>query len=233
MLEPVNRPQYDDQIARSVSGELVNIFQKRRTTRMFQPHPVSLEVILNAVSVAATAPSGANRQPWSFVVVGDQATKDLIRTEAEKEETKFYHQTGPKKWIDDLKHLHTSENKSFISDASYLIPVFSQNHSIDEDCNRQNNYYVKESVGLATGFLISSLHLSGLSVLTYTPSNRNFLVNLLGRPKHEKTFMVLVVGVASDALHTPVISKKSLDSVVSVFKGVQPRLPEPSFEVTL
>ena len=226
MLEKVGRPQFSNSIASNISKELVGIFRKRKTTRMFQKQKVDRDILLNAIAVAGTAPSGANKQPWSFVLIDDDETMNLIREKSEQEERKFYNETGPEKWLNDLKHLHTNEDKSFITDACCLIPVFSKNFSVDEENNKSNNYYVKESVGLATGMLISALHLCGLSVLTYTPSNRNFMVDLLGRPKSEKTFMVLVVGVASDELEVPVISKKSLSDIVSVYKGVEAREPK-------
>ena len=121
MLEKVGRPQYDNLKASKISQELLDVFRKRKTTRMFQAHEVDEDVILNAVAIAGTAPSGANKQPWSFAVIGDHETKSLIREKAEEEERKFYEATGPEEWLNDLKHLHTNSNKSFITDAAYLI----------------------------------------------------------------------------------------------------------------
>jgi iodotyrosine deiodinase len=225
MLEPINRPLYDNQKALGLTQELLEIFRKRKTTRFFQKADIDLEVILNAISIAGTAPSGANKQPWSFAVVHNQQLKEKIRKAAEEEERKFYEETAPEKWLNDLKPLHTDAHKEFLTEASYLIPVFSKQFNLEKE-GKTTNYYVKESVGLATGFLISALHLAGLSVLTYTPTNRNFLVDLLGRPRNERTFMVLVVGVAADNAMAPKISKKHLDEIVTIYKDVKGRYPD-------
>ena len=224
MLETVKSPLFDNRTALDVTSELVGIFRKRKTTRYFKQADVDLDIILNSIAVAATAPSGANKQPWSFSVIKDDETKQLVREKAESEEKVFYEESAPKKWLDDLKPLHTDAHKPFITEASYLIPIFCKQVNIEEG-QKTNNYYVKESVGIATGMLISALHMAGLSTLTYTPTNRNFLVELLGRPSNEKTFMVLVVGVAADNVQMPVLSKKSLNDVVCVFEPVKPRNP--------
>ncbi len=225
MLEPVQRPQFSNAKAIAITQDLVNVFRKRKTTRFFQKAEVDRQIILNAIAVAATAPSGANKQPWSFSVVEDTATKETIREAAEVEEKKFYEKTAPQKWLDDLKPLHTDAQKPFITEASFLIPVFSKQYDFDTEAGKTNNYYVRESVGLATGMLIAALHMAGLSVLTYTPTNRNFLVDLLQRPRNERTFMVLVVGVAADDVRAPVLTKKALRDVVDIFKGVNARIP--------
>ncbi len=226
MLEPVQRPQFSNSKAIEITQDLVNVFRKRKTTRFFQNAQVDRQIILNAIAVAATAPSGANKQPWSFSVIEDPITKKTIRDVAEIEEKKFYEKTAPQKWLDDLKPLHTDAEKPFITEASFLIPVFSKQYNLDSETGKTNNYYVRESVGLATGMLIAALHMAGLSVLTYTPTNRNFLVELLQRPRNERTFMVLVVGVAADDVRAPILSKKAMREVVDIFKGVEARIPK-------
>ena len=220
MLERISAPKFDNESALKISSSLLSVFQKRKTTRDFSPQEIDIEIIKNAIAVAGTAPSGANKQPWGFSIIGDQKTKKIIREQAELEEKKFYEETAPKKWLDDLMPLHTDASKKFLTDASYLIPIFAKQYSLDERQEKSNNYYVKESVGIATGMLISALHLSGLSVLTYTPTNRNFLVELLGRPRNERNFMVLVVGVPDKSAQAPILTKKPLDQILNVFKGV-------------
>ena len=133
MLEPVDRPQFNNESALEISAELVNIFRKRKSTRDFKKASIDINIILNAIAVAATAPSGANKQPWSFTVVHDDETKGIIREKAEEEERKFYEETAPQKWLDDLKHLHTHSKKEFITEASYLIPVFSKQFNLDSE----------------------------------------------------------------------------------------------------
>lgn len=221
MLEKVTIPQFDNQISTHISAELLDIFQKRKTTRDFSDQPVSLQIILNAIAIAGTAPSGANKQPWTFAVIGDEATKKIIRDKAEDEERKFYEETAPQKWLDDLKPLHTNSTKEFITNASYLVPVFAEQYGLHDNETKSNNYYVKESVGIATGMLISALHLAGLSVLTYTPTNRNFLVDLLGRPRNERTFMVVVVGRPAEGAESPLLSKKTLNQIVQIYQSVE------------
>ncbi len=228
MLEPIKRAQFSNSRALEISGELVEVFRKRKTTRFFKQADVDLQIILNAIAVAATAPSGANKQPWAFSVIKDQKTKEIIREAAEAEERQFYNLKAPQKWLDDLKPLHTDANKEFITEASYLVPVFLKQYGVNEQNDKSTHYYVKESVGIATGLMIAALHMSGLSVLTYTPTNRNFLVDLLGRPRNERTFMVVVVGLAADDARAPVLSKKALKDVVEIYSEVKARPPQSS-----
>ncbi|MCH2534607.1 MAG: nitroreductase family protein [Bdellovibrionales bacterium] len=223
MLESQAQQNFNNEKSLKIITELHSIFTKRKSTRHFSDHPVDINIILKAISIAGTAPSGANKQPWSFGVIQDQDTKQIIKQKAEQEEDVFYNQKAPQKWLEDLKPLHTKPKKDFITQASYLIPVFYKNYELDSDNNRDKNYYVKESAGIATGLLISALHLAGLSTLTYTPTNRKFLVDLLGRPSNEGGMMVVATGLPSDNAQTPVISKKQLEEIAFIYSPVKSR----------
>ncbi len=188
---------------------------KRRTVREFSSHPVPLEIIENCIRTAATAPNGANRQPWHFVVVSDPEIKKKIRTAAEKEEREFYETRAPKEWLDAIEPLGTDENKPYLETAPYLIAIFSQNYEITADGKRIKNYYVKESVGIATGLLITAIHNAGLVSLTHTPSPMGFLNKILKRPLNERPFLLLVVGYPSEEAVVPDISKKPFQTIAS------------------
>lgn len=187
--------------------------KKRRTVRDFSSEMPDKEVIENALLSAGTAPNGANLQPWYFVVVSDPKVKQEIRDAAEEEEKKFYGGKAGEEWIDDLSHLGTNWQKPHLTDAPYLIAIFGQSYGINEDGSKKKHYYVTESVGLATGFLISALHQSGLATLTHTPSPMNFLNDILGRPKNERPFLLLVVGYPKDDVMVPTITKKALGEI--------------------
>lgn len=216
MLETYKKQKYCSVKSIEVSRELTQIFSRRRTIRHFSPEIPPLEVVMNAVDVARLAPSGANRQPWNFTVVNCQETKSGIRELAEKEERDFYINRPNEQWINDLKHLHTDEDKTFLEHVPYLIVIFHSHFDI-VDGVKETNYYAKESAGIATGFLISALHMSGLSTLTYTPKRMNFLTEFLGRPTHERPFMILATGLPAEGCEVPVISKKSLEDVCSIY----------------
>lgn len=187
--------------------------QRRRTVRHFSDRPVPREIIEECLLTAGTAPSGANLQPWHFVVVGDPKVKHEIRLAAEDEETEFYHRRAPKEWLDALAPLGTDEHKPFLDAAPYLIAIFGKNHSTLPDGRRVKNYYVHESVGIATGFLIAALHNAGLVSLTHTPSPMGFLNTILDQPADEKPFLLLVTGFPAEDAHVPVIQKKSLNEI--------------------
>ncbi len=194
------------------------MIKKRRSVRDFKIDPVDFEVIKNAILAAGTAPSGANLQPWHFVVVKNKSIKKKIRFAAEIEEKEFYEKKAPKEWLDALKPLGTDKNKSFLEEAPYLIAVFEKKNSIKNN-KKIKNYYVKESVGIATGILISCLHFSGLSMLTHTPSPMNFLNSILKRPLNEKPFVLLVVGKPKNDCKIPVFAtkKKSFNKIATEF----------------
>jgi iodotyrosine deiodinase len=197
--------------ARSFRDEMV----RRRTVRQFSSRPIPREVIEDCLSVARSAPSGANKQPWHFVVVSNADVKSKIRAAAEKEERLFYSGRAPKEWIDALAPLGTDENKPYLEAAPYLIVIFAEHYEVATDGRKLKNYYVTESVGIATGMLISAVHYAGLVALTHTPSPMGFLNQILGRPLREKPFLILVVGYPDGEACVPDISKKSSEESVT------------------
>jgi len=190
--------------------------KRRRTVRHFSNRPVPREVIENCLRTATTAPSGANLQPWHFVVVSDPETKRRIRQAAEEEERHFYRHRAPQEWLDALAPLGTDEHKPFLERAPYLIAIFAQKYGRLADGRRVKHYYPLESVGLATGMLITALHVAGLATLTHTPSPMKFLNDILGRPKSsERPFLLLVAGYPDRNATVPPIGRKPLDEVVT------------------
>jgi iodotyrosine deiodinase len=191
--------------------------KRRRTVRDFSDRPVPREVVEYALLAAGTAPSGANLQPWYFTVITDPATKRRIREAAEVEERDFYNGRAPQEWLDALAPLGTDENKTFLETAPVLIAIFGQRSSEGPDERRIKNYYVPESVGIATGFLIASLHEAGLFTLTHTPSPMGFLNEICCRPETEKPYILLVVGYPREGCMVPVHGgiKKPLEKIAS------------------
>jgi len=187
--------------------------QQRRTVRHFSDRPVPRKVIENCLLTAGTAPNGANLQPWHFVVVSDPEIKHQIRIAAEEEEADFYNRRAPQEWLEALAPLGTDQHKPFLDAAPYLIVIFGKNHSELSDGRRVKNYYVNESVGIATGFLIAAIHHAGLVSLTHTPSPMGFLNEILNVPSDSKPFLVLVVGYPADHAEVPIITKKPLDEI--------------------
>jgi iodotyrosine deiodinase len=192
--------------------------QRRRTIRDYSDRPVPREVIEYCIRAAGTAPSGANLQPWHFVAVSDPAIKHQIRVAAEKEERGFYAKRAPKAWLEALAPLGTDSNKPFLETAPWLIAVFAQPFRTLADGTRSPTYYAIESVGIATGLLVTTVHSCGLVALTHTPSPMGFLNKILGRPSHEKPFVLLVVGHPAENARVPDISRKDL-SEISSFVG--------------
>lgn len=168
--------------------------QRRRTVRCFSSRPVPREVIEECLLTAGTAPCGANMQPWRFVVVSDPEIKHQIRVTAEKEEHEFYQKHAPREWLDALACLGTDEHKPFLETAPYLIVIFAQSYGVLQDGRKVKNYYVTESVGIASGMLITAIHRAGLVSLTHTPSPMGFLNEILDRPGNERPFLILVAG---------------------------------------
>jgi iodotyrosine deiodinase len=189
--------------------------QRRRSVRHFSDRPVPREIIEDCLRAANTAPSGANMQPWHFVVVGDPAVKGQIREAAEKEEREFYARRASEKWLEALTPLGTDEHKPFLETAPYLIVIFSQRYGLTSDGQRIKHYYPAESVGIATGILITAIHNAGLVSLTYTPSRMGFLNEILGRPTNERPFLILVTGYPAHDAVVPSIRKKSLSEVAT------------------
>jgi nitroreductase len=188
---------------------------RRRTVRDFSDRPVPRDIIETALKVAGTAPSGANLQPWHFVVVSGPETKRRIREAAEIEEREFYQHRASAEWLAALEALGTDEHKPFLETAPYLIAVFLQKHGELPDGRKVKHYYPTESTGLATGLLITALHRAGLATLTHTPSPMKFLNEILGRPKSERPFLLLVVGYPADDARVPDIERKALDEYTS------------------
>ena len=191
--------------------------RRRRTVRDFAPDPLPLDIVDAAIEAAATAPSGANRQPWRFVVVQDPAVKGRIREAAEAEEREFYERRATPEWLSDLAPLGTDWHKPFLETAPYLIVVFRLDYEparTDDGTERiHKNYYVQESVGIAVGILLTALHEAGLATLTHTPSPMGFLAEVLGRPKHERPYLLIPVGYPAPGAQVPDIRRKTLDEV--------------------
>lgn len=203
----------DEMLRRST--EFLAEVRRRRTVRDFSSRPVAMEVIENCLRAAATAPSGANKQPWHFVVVSDPGVKGKIRAAAEEEERRFYRERAPQEWLDALAPLGTDENKPFLVTAPVLIAIFAEKFGEQPNGDRVKHYYVTESVGIATGILITALHHAGLATLTHTPSPMGFLNRILGRPSNEHPFLLLVAGYPAEGAEVPVISKKELEEYAS------------------
>ena len=186
---------------------------RRRSIREFSEKPVSRSLIETLVRTAGTAPSGANRQPWRFVVVTDPRLKNSIRVAAEKEEKESYEQRMPQQWLQDLSVLGTDWHKEFLEDAPAIIAVFAVNYE-PEGKSLHKNYYVKESVGIAVGFLLTAIHHAGLVAVTHTPSPMNFLNDILNRPKNEKPYLLIPVGHPADSTRVPNIHRKRPDEIM-------------------
>ncbi len=197
------------------SQEFLDEIRRRRTVRSFSDRPVPRSIIENCLLAAGTAPNGANQQPWHFVVVSDPAVKRRIRQAAEAEEHQFYTGRAPEEWLQALKPFGTDEYKPYLEVAPYLIAIFAQSYAVRPDGERVKHYYVQESVGIATGFLIAALHHSGLATLTHTPSPMNFLNEILGRPNNERPFLLLVAGYPAEDARVPAITKKPLEEIAT------------------
>jgi iodotyrosine deiodinase len=201
------------------SREFLSRMSGRRSVRFFSPEPAPFELIENAIRCAALAPSGANQQPWRFVVVQDPVIKRKIREAAEAEEREGYEHRMPGEWLEALAPLGTDWHKEFLEVAPYLIVVFRIDFGLahgPEGERKIKHYYVQESVGIATGFLLAALHMSGLATLTHTPSPMGFLARILGRPQNERPFVLIPVGFPSPEATVPAIPKKALAEVMEV-----------------
>lgn len=217
MQKPLSFTSMTETQMLNTSHEFSARMSMRRSVRQFSNRKVDREIIENAIRAAGSAPSGANKQPWHFAVVEQLETKQLIRKAAEAEEHEFYNGRAPQSWLDDLLVLETNEQKPFLEIAPYLIAVFLQRNSIDEKGVKHKNYYMPESVGIATGMLITALHLSGLATLTHTPSPMKFLNEILERPNNEKPFVLIVTGYPDQGACVPDISRKTLSEISSFF----------------
>ena len=189
--------------------------QRRRTVRHYSSRPVPRGIIEDCLRAAGSAPSGANMQPWHFVVVSDPAVKRRIREAAEEEEEKFYGERAPREWLEALDPLGTDDEKPFLETAPYLIAIFVQRFAVAAEGRKVKHYYAQESVGIATGMLITAIHNAGLVSLTHTPSPMGFLNEILGRPDSERPFLLLVVGYPADDALVPNIERKPLSEISS------------------
>jgi nitroreductase len=189
--------------------------QRRRSVRSFSNRPVAREVIEDCLLAAGSAPSGANMQPWSFVVVSDPAVKRQMRQAAEEEEHRFYKEQAPEEWLGAISDLGTDWQKPFLETAPYLIVIFAQRYGMLPDGRKVKHYYVRDSVGIATGILIAAIHNAGLVSLPYTPSRMGFLNRILNRPENERASMILVVGYPEKGTMVPDLSKRTLDETTT------------------
>lgn len=210
---PYQRKEYspEEQLKRSEDYFLWS--NERRTVREFSDRPVDIKVIENIIKAASTAPSGANKQPWTFCVVSSPEMKKKIREAAEIEEKENYAGRMSERWVKDLEHFDTNWEKPFLETAPYLIVVCKRAYEMEEG-EKINNYYVTESVGLAAGMLLSAIHHAGLVSLTHTPSPMNFLTKVLNRPENERPFLLIPVGYAAENAKVPNIGRKELNDVM-------------------
>ncbi len=210
---PFSQRRLPEDQQKAESEAFLHRMRERRSIRHFSTEPVPFELIQNAISTAASAPSGANQQPWRFVVVSDPALKKQLREAAEAEEKENYERRFPEEWLQALEPFGTDWTKPFIEDAPYVIVVFRIDYGLDGE-RKIKHYYVSESVGIATGFLLAALHMAGLSTLTHSPSPMGFLNKTLNRPPNERPFILIPVGYAASGATVPGIQKKSLDEVL-------------------
>ena len=197
------------------SAEHLSFIRTRRSVREFSDRQIPLEIINNIVSAAASAPSGANKEPWFFSIIRDPDVKHQIRLGAEKEEKLFYTQKAPKGWLKDLNKFGTDWHKEFLEIAPYLIVVFKQIYDLDNNI-KYKNYYVNESVGIACGFLLSAIHSAGLVALTHTPSPMGFLEKICNRPKNERAFLLIPIGYPAADAEIPDLRKKDYNKYADV-----------------
>jgi iodotyrosine deiodinase len=212
---PLEYDRIDPAEALARSREFTETMEARRSIRLFSPEPVPRELIDNALTVAGTAPSGAHQQPWTFAVVTDPETKAKLREAAEKEERDFYERRATDEWKEAIEPIGTDWVKTHITDAPYVIVVFEQPWRPGPDGTKVKHYYVRESVGIAVGFLLAALQVSGLCALTHTPSPMGFLRELLDRPENERPFILIPVGYPADDAVVPDLSRKPMEEFVA------------------
>ena len=209
--------EYPEEVMLSRSVDFLNTLQRRHSIRHFSDRPVDKAIIENCILTAGTAPSGANHQPWHFSAIQTSHVKRQIREQAEAHERGFYDGRAGQQWLDDLKPLGTDASKPYLETAPWLIAVFSQKFGENACGEKSQNYYVHESVGIAVGMLITSLHNAGLATLTHTPKPMNFLTNICQRPENERAFMLIVAGYPAPNATIPAYAKqkKSLNEIAS------------------
>ncbi len=213
---PFKMDEYSPEEQLKRSEDFYRLMDKRRSVREFSDKNVDIKVIENCIKTASTAPSGAHKQPWTFCVVSNKELKEKIKEAAEKEEYENYHGRMSDRWLKDLEPFATDWHKAFITIAPYIIVVFKRAYEEIEG-EKRNNYYVNESVGLATGFLLAALHNAGLVALTHTPSPMNFLTEVLERPKNERAFLLIPVGFPAQDAQVPKLARKALSEVMEMY----------------
>ena len=213
---PFRQKAYEGSTLVKRVSEFYDFMNQRRSLREFSDEPVPKEVIEKIIMTASTAPSGANKQPWTFCAISNSEMKKKIREAAENEEKINYNGRMSDTWLQDLKPFATNEHKPFLEIAPWLIVVLKRSYEAEEG-NKKNNYYVSESVGLASGFLLAAIHNAGLVALTHTPSPMNFLTKVLNRPKNEKPFLLIPVGYAPEGAKVPDIKRKEADKVIAYY----------------
>ncbi|MEQ9218243.1 MAG: nitroreductase family protein [Cyclobacteriaceae bacterium] len=209
---------FTDQEISERAQSFYQLLDKRRSIRSFSDKPVEKQVITSIIKTAATAPSGANKQPWSFCAVSNPDIKIAIRVAAEEEEKKNYTQRMSETWLKDLEPFATNWQKPFLETAPWLIVVFKKTYELDDSRQQHKNYYVNESVGIACGILITAIHNAGLVTLTHTPSPMNFLARILERPTNEKPFLLLPVGFPDQDTYVPNIKRKSEKEILNYYE---------------
>ena len=213
-MVPLEIPEYGPDEAMDRVGEFADDLCRRRTVRQFSSRPIDKGLIREVLRAANSAPSGANKQPWSFVVVTDPELKRQIREAAEEEEKKNYGGRMSEEWLEDLRQFRTDANKEYIEMVPALVVVFAQSYGVDEEGNRTKHYYVQESVGIACGMLLAAAHRAGLATLTHTPSPMGFLGKILERPENERPFLLIPLGYPAADAEVPDLKKKSVEDVV-------------------
>jgi nitroreductase len=216
---PLDFEEFPEQEMRRRAREFFERMNRRRSVRNFSDRPVPGEVLQHAIRTAGTAPSGAHKQPWHFVLVGDPKIKSEIRTAAETEERESYEHRMPKAWLEDLEPLGTDWHKPFLTTCPWLIVVFSQSFGLvqGEPGAKKKHYYVQESVGISVGMLLAALHVAGLVTLTHTPSPMGFLRQILGRPDNERAYMLIAVGYPESGCEVPDLTRKRLEDILTTY----------------
>lgn len=208
---PLSFERYDETTMQTRADSFFETIQRRRSVREFSDQQIPVDVVRRCIETASQAPSGANKQPWTFVLVRDPEVKKQIRIAAEKEEAEFYGGRAPDDWLKDLEPIGTGPSKPFLETAPALIAIFAQRYG---STKADRHYYVSESVGIATGFLIAALQNAGLATLTHTPSPMRFLSEVLGRPDNERAFLLMPIGFPAEDCNVPDVKRKTLDSVL-------------------
>ncbi len=216
-FETYTKDTYNEEEMKQRAQEYFEWLDKRRTVRDFSDKEIPKSVIEDIIKSASTAPSGAHKQPWTFCAVSNADIKKQIRIAAEEEEYESYNSRMPKEWLDDLLPLQTDWHKEFLEIAPWLIIVFKRIYEFGEEGKKKNNYYVQESVGLASGFLLTAIHNAGLVALTHTPSPMNFLTKILNRPENEKPFLLVPVGYPVEECLVPHLDRKGIEEIAEFY----------------